>query len=116
MLHDTCKSDRFWFRGRSIRKHHYDCEKDDLHSARSISLLKKSGLKLTEPERLAIRWHMKNENYHSHDPRKEVDHTKAVCTPLWKIVFYADKDDAKAHPAGGRKAKPTLKNSNQNGQ
>ena len=103
MLHDTCKSDRFWFRGRSIIKHHYNCAQDDLHSARSISILKNRGLKLTEPERLAIRWHMKGEHYHSRNLRKEADHSKAVRTPLWKIVFWADKDDAKAHPAGRNK-------------
>ncbi len=105
MLHDTCKSDRFWFRGRSIRKHNYDCRLGDLHSVRSIAILRNYGLNMTEPERLAIRWHMKGEHYHSHDPRKEADHTKAVRTPLWKIVFWADKDDARLHPAGGRRAK-----------
>lgn len=99
MLHDTCKSDRFWFRGRSIRKHHYDCKEDDLHSVRSIAILNNCGLKLTEPERLAIRWHMKGKKYHSRNPRKEADHVKAVRTPLWDIVFQADKDDAKMHPS-----------------
>lgn len=100
MLHDTCKSDRFWFRGRSIRKHREKCEMDGRHSVRSIVILKNCGLQLTNPEYLAIRWHMKGERYHSRDPRKEADHTKAVKTPLWKVVFHADKDDAKAHPAG----------------
>lgn len=100
MLHDTCKSDRFWFRGHSIRQHTPQCEMDGRHSIRSLTLLKECGLVLTEPERLAIRWHMKGERYHSRSPRKEADHNKAVKTPLWKVVFYADKDDAKAHPAG----------------
>lgn len=100
MLHDTCKSDRFWFRGRSIRQHTPKCELDGLHSVRSIAILKECGLVLTEYERLAIRWHMKGERYHSRNHRKEADHNKAVKTPLWKVVFYADKDDAKAHPAG----------------
>ena len=100
MLHDTCKSDRFWFRGRSIRKHTPKCEMDDRHSVRSIVILKNCGLQLTTPEYLAIRWHMKGERYHSRDSRKEASHAKAVKTPLWKVVFYADKDDARMHPAG----------------
>ena len=100
MLHDTCKSDRFWFRGRTIRQHSPKCELDSLHSVRSIEILKNCGLKVTEPERLAIRWHMKGERYHSRNPRKEADHAKAVRTPLWKLVFWADKDDARLHPAG----------------
>ena len=100
MLHDTCKSDRFWFRGRSIRQHTPKCELDSLHSVRSLAILRDCGLRMTEPERLAIRWHMKGEHYHFHNPRKEADHAKAVRTPLWKLVFWADKDDARMHPAG----------------
>ena len=100
MLHDTCKSDRFWFRGRNIRKHREHCPMDGLHSVRSVYLLRECNLKLKEPERLAIRWHMKGDRYRSKDPIKNADHEKATKTPLWRVVFWADKDDARAHPAG----------------
>ena len=99
MLHDTCKSDRFWFRGRTIRQHTAKCELDSKHSVRSIAILRNCGLNLTDSEWLAIRWHMKGEKYHSRNPRKESSHTRAVHSPLWKVVFYADKDDAKKFPA-----------------
>ena len=103
MLHDTCKSDRFWFRGRNICQHTPKSEIDSLHSVRSIALLQDCGLKLTDSEFLAIRWHMKGPRYHSRNQKKEASHTKAVKDPLWNNVFWADKDDAKAHPAGPRK-------------
>ena len=102
MLHDTCKSDRFWFKGRFIGKHRSKCTMDDSHSVRSVFLLKKCNLKLKEAERFAIRWHMKGEHYRPHDPKSRADHDKAVKTPLWHVVFWADKDDARAHPAGKR--------------
>ena len=98
ILHDTCKSDRFWFKGRSIRQHTPKCEMDSRHSVRSIVILKDCGLKLTGEEYRAIRWHMKGPKYHSRDKRKEAEHTRAVKEPLWTIVFYSDKNDAKAHP------------------
>ena len=98
LLHDICKSDRFWFKGRSIRKHTPKCEMDGRHSVRSIVIIKDCGLVLTENERLAIRWHMKGPRYHSRDSRKEADHSKAIKNPLWNVVFYSDKEDAKAHP------------------
>ena len=97
LLHDICKADRFWFKGRIINEHR-QYGLDSKHSARSVALLKSCGLDLTEDERLAIRWHMKGDRYHSKDPRKESDHSKAVKTPLWKVVFYADKRDAGKHP------------------
>lgn len=97
LLHDICKADRFWFKGRIINEHR-QYGLDSKHSARSVALLKSCGLDLTEDERLAIRWHMKGDRYHSKDPRKESDHSKAIRTPLWKVVFYADKRDAGKHP------------------
>ena len=101
LLHDTCKSDRFWFKGRIIRQHTPKCEMDGMHSVRSLMILKDCGLELNEQERRAIRWHMKGEKYHSRHKEKELDHSKAVKEGLWHAVFYADKKDAAAHP--GRK-------------
>ena len=99
LLHDTCKSDRFWFKGRLIRQHTPKCEMDGKHSVRSVIILKDCGLKLNEQERRAIRWHMKAEKYHSRRENEERDHSKAVKEDLWRAVFYADKRDAAAHPA-----------------
>ncbi len=99
LLHDICKSDRFWFRGKTIREHTPRCEMDSRHSVRSLAILKSCGLKLDPEERRAIRWHMKGEKYHSRDPKLERDHAKAVREGVWNVVFYADKIDAKAHPA-----------------
>ena len=99
LLHDTCKADRFWFKGRSIRQHTPKCEMDGKHSVRSLMILKNCGLKLSEKERRAIRWHMKGEKYHSRRENEERDHAKAVKEELWHVVFYADKKDAAAHPA-----------------
>lgn len=80
-------------------------EYHSLHSVRSIAILRDCGLKMTERECLVIRWHMKGEHYHTCDSREEADHAKAVRAPLWIIVLWRDKDDARMHPAGGRKAK-----------
>ncbi len=99
LLHDTCKSDRFWFKGRLIRQHTPKCEMDGKHSVRSVIILKDCGLKLNVQERRAIRWHMKGEKYHSRRENEERDHSKAVKEDLWRAVFYADKRDAAAHPA-----------------
>lgn len=101
LLHDTCKSDRFWFKGRIIRQHKPKCEMVGKHSVRSIIILKNCGLKLSEQERRAIRWHMKDENYHSRRENEAHDHSKAIKEKLWHAVFCADKKDAAAHP--GRK-------------
>ena len=94
LLHDICKADRFWFKGRTILKHTERTAIDRAHSSRSIAILKDCGLRLTESERLAIRWHMKDEFYRPRDPRKAADHAKAANDPLWRVVFYADKADA----------------------
>lgn len=103
LLHDICKSDRFWFKGRDIRQHTPKCEMDGRHSVRSIAILTNCGLRISEPERRAIRWHMKGEGYHSKDRRNETDHSKAVKENLWRVIFYSDKKDAKAHPGRSHK-------------
>ena len=74
LLHDICKADRFWFKGRSINEHHPKCEMDGRHSVRSIAILKDCGLKLNDDERLAIRWHMRGSNYYPKDLKKRQDH------------------------------------------
>ena len=99
LLHDICKSDRFWFKGREIRMHSTKNEIDDKHSVRSIAIIKNCEVNLSNSEYLAIRWHMKGVNYQPRDPKKKASHDKAIKDPLWNVVFYADKKDAKMHPA-----------------
>ena len=102
LLHDICKADRFWFKGRSINKHHSKCEIDGLHSVKSIAILKDCGLKLYNDERLAIRWHMRGIDKPPRSSKERQDHNKAIKDPLWNVVFWADKNDADAHPARNR--------------
>jgi hypothetical protein len=99
MLHDVCKADRFRFSGRNILRNRQD---DTRHSARSIALIRECGIALTESERLAVRWHMKEAGAHFRDQDREADHARAVKDPLWHVVFWADKIDAMAHPAKRR--------------
>ena len=51
LLHDICKSDRFWFKGRSIRQHTPNCEMDSRHSVRSIPGMKKIKQTTRKPRR-----------------------------------------------------------------
>ena len=82
LLHDICKSDRFWFKGRSIRQHTPNCEMDSRHSVRSIAILKDCGLPLSEPERRAIRWHMKGPHSHPRNEKDKADHAKLMQPPI----------------------------------
>lgn len=97
LLHDICKSDRFWFKGRSIRQHTPKCEMDSRHSVRSIVILKSCGLSLSETERRAIRWHMKGPHSRPRNEKDKADHAKAMAEELWRIVFDSDNKDAAAH-------------------
>ena len=96
LLHDICKADRFWFKGRSIRQHAPKCSLDSKHSVRSVVILKDCGLKLTEQERRAIRWHMPNPHLSNNKERE--DYAKTRKEELWQIVYDSDKKDAAAHP------------------
>ena len=97
LLHDICKSDRFWFKGRSIRQHTPKCEMDSRHSVRSIVILKSCRLSLSETERRAIRWHMKGPHSRPRNEKDKADHAKATTEELWRIVYDSDNKDAAAH-------------------
>ena len=103
ICHDICKADRFWFKGRFIRRHTPKCGMDSRHSARSIAILKDCGLELTEQERRAIRWHMKDPKKHPRLIVKFRDYSKAIEEELWDVVFSSDKKDAKAHSGSKHK-------------
>lgn len=98
LLHDICKSDRFWFRGRTINKHR-QTGIGRLHSARSIAILRDCGVKLTTAERRAIRWHMGKLKRYIRNEAAAADRAQALKEPLWHAVYFADKEDASHHPA-----------------
>lgn len=89
ILHDICKASKLYYDsdGNIHRRHiHFKG-----HGRRSIKLLEKCGLSLTEDERLAIRWHMGG-HHASDEEREEVN--RARQNPLWKAIHKADQLDA----------------------
>ena len=89
ILHDICKASKLYYDsdGNSHRRHTHIKG----HGRRSIKLLEKCGLSLTEDERLAIRWHMGG-HHASNEEREEVE--RARQNPLWKAIHKADQLDA----------------------
>lgn len=89
ILHDICKASVFtvgsngWIHKRKVHIKG--------HGYRSIWILKHHGLRLTEDERRAIRWHMSG-NPHRKEDMKDAFAAKA--SPLWKAVHQADHYDA----------------------
>lgn len=94
LLHDICKASKLYY-GEDGQVHRRDTHIKG-HGYRSIKLLKKLGLDLTEDEKLAIRWHMGG-HHASEDEREEVE--KARNSELWKIIHRADKLDASGNRA-----------------
>ena len=89
ILHDICKASKLYFDADGVIRHRHTHIKG--HGRRSIKLLEKCGLSLTEDERLAIRWHMGG-HHASDEEREEVD--RARQNPLWKAIHKADQLDA----------------------
>ena len=92
LLHDICKTRQFYFDENGEIK--TKKVKIPGHGYRSIRILEDLGFKLTEDERLAIRWHMGNWP-DNEDARK--DRAKADKSQLWKIINAADRSDAAHH-------------------
>lgn len=89
ILHDICKASKLYYDADgNIQRRHTHIKG---HGRRSIKLLEKCGLSLTEDERLAIRWHMGG-HYASNEERAEVE--RARHNPLWKAIHKADQLDA----------------------
>jgi hypothetical protein len=89
ILHDICKASKlFYDSDGNIQRRHTHIKG---HGLRSIKLLEKCGLLLTEDERLAIRWHMGG-HHASLEERREVE--SARNNPLWKLIHKADQLDA----------------------
>ena len=89
ILHDICKASKLYYDADgNIQRRHTHIKG---HGRRSIKLLEKCGLSLTEDERLAIRWHMGG-HHASDEEREEVERAKQ--NPLWKAIHKADQLDA----------------------
>ena len=89
ILHDICKASKLYYDSDgNIHRRHTHIKG---HGRRSIKLLEKCGLSLTEDERLAIRWHMGG-HHASNEEREEVE--RARQNPLWKAIHKADQLDA----------------------
>ena len=90
LLHDVCKA----------RKLYYDengkiqCRQLYIkgHGYRSVKLLERHGLKLSEDERRAIRWHMGG--HHLLDQNEAEDFRIARQSKLWKVIHESDHWDA----------------------
>ena len=89
ILHDICKASKLYYDSDGIIHRRHTHIKG--HGRRSIKLLEKCGLSLTEDERLAIRWHMGG-HHTSNEERAEVE--RARQNPLWKAIHKADQLDA----------------------
>ena len=89
ILHDICKASKLYYDADgNIQRRHTHIKG---HGRRSIKLLEKLGLLLTEDERLAIRWHMGG-HHASLEERDEV--AIARQNSLWKLIHKADRLDA----------------------
>lgn len=89
ILHDICKASKLYYDADgNIHRRHTHIKG---HGRRSIKLLERCGLSLTEDERLAIRWHMRG-HHASNEERAEVE--RARQNPLWKAIHKADQLDA----------------------
>lgn len=92
LLHDICKASKLYYdEGGNLHHHHTHIHG---HGYRSIKLLEICGLKLTEDERRAIRWHMGG-HHASADQLNSV--SEARKSLLWQVIHKADKMDAAAN-------------------
>lgn len=89
ILHDICKASKLYYDADGIIHRRHTHIKG--HGRRSIKLLERCGLSLTEDERLAIRWHMGG-HHASIEELEEVE--RARQNMLWKAIHKADKIDA----------------------
>lgn len=89
ILHDICKASKLYYDADgNIQRRHTHIKG---HGHRSIKLLEKCGLLLTEDEKLAIRWHMGG-HHASLEERDEVSIARQ--NSLWRLIHKADRLDA----------------------
>ncbi|MCD8297229.1 MAG: HD domain-containing protein [Prevotella sp.] len=89
LLHDICKTRKLYY-DEEGNVHHQHTHIHG-HGHRSIRILEQCGLKLTEDERRAIRWHMGG---HHAKPEEEEDVRIARESRLWQVIHQADHRDA----------------------
>ena len=105
LLHDTCKADiykptalgmskmaKLMGQGNKIPPYQVDYGSYPFgHGEKSVILLLQNGLKLTNDEMLAIRWHMSARDlpFQSHDIIGNINKAKAIC-PLVTLIQSAD--------------------------
>ena len=94
ILHDICKASKLYYDSEGIIHHRHTHIKG--HGRRSVKLLERCGLLLSEDERLAIRWHMGGHHASAEDS-KEV--ALARQNILWRLIYKADKLDSVRNPA-----------------
>ena len=87
LLHDVYKAARLYYDAEGNIRHNHSHG----HGSRSIKILDKCGLKLSEDEKLAIRWHTGGHN--ASDKDKDMV-AKARKLKLWKVVHNAGRRNA----------------------
>ena len=88
LLHDVCKADRYTMtdNGAYVKNYNFPVG----HGEKSVILLLKWGLKLTEEEMLAIRWHMGGWHVPNNE-EQQTDYVKAIDSyPLVSLLHAAD--------------------------
>ena len=88
LFHDVCKADRYTMtdNGTYVKKYNFPVG----HGEKSVILLLKWGLKLTEEEMLAIRWHMGGWHVPNNE-EQQTDYVKAIdLYPLVSLLHAAD--------------------------
>ena len=98
LLHDVCKIDEYIINRNTNRlEHTRDWKKDGPHGTKSLRLLKKWKLQLTDDEQKAIAWHMGN---HAEDAKKQYGTTYdkvAAGSLLVKLIHESDSRSVKAN-------------------
>ena len=98
LLHDVCKIDEYIIDNNTKRpKHSNGWKKDGPHGTKSLRLLKKWKLQLTDDEQKAIAWHMGN---HAKDAIEQYGTTYdkvAAGSLLVKLIHESDSRSVKAN-------------------
>ena len=88
LLHDVCKADRYSVSddGAYVKNYNFPVG----HGEKSVIMLLKWGLELSESEMLAIRWHMGGWHV-PHNEEQQTDYVKSVeLSPLVSLIHAAD--------------------------
>lgn len=95
LLHDICKARKIYHDDEGKWKERHDNELHiQGHGRRSVKLLEKLGLPLTEDERRAIRWHMGGWKIGEKSKEEIRDFFASKKSDLWRLHHNADRYDA----------------------